>query len=104
MTNLSIRKMTTQLMSEPSILLMVLPASAPMAGPIASPSTPASHVVKSMSAMTVSTYIIALNTTLLLALKVFLRFMVKEMISAMHFDTSIAMKPAVPNAPSLPAA
>ena len=44
MTNLSIREMTTQLMSEPSILLMVLPASVPMAGQIASPSTPASTV------------------------------------------------------------
>jgi hypothetical protein len=43
-----------------------------------------------------------LNTILLSASKFFLRLIIKEMISATHLDTKKAIKPAKPNAPSLP--
>ena len=88
----------TQLSNEPSNFEIVVPRSAPTAAPNTPPnaSSPASHVDRIIIEITVITYIIALKTTLLLALKVFFLLIVKEIISAIHFETNIAIKPASP--------
>ena len=94
----------TQLSNEPNIFEIVLPRSAPIAEPNTVPKAPASQVDKIIIEITVITYIIALNATLLFALKVFFLLIVKEIISAIHFEPNIAIKPASPKAPFLPGA